>query len=63
MNEEYHPNYLEVLHSLDNIEFKEGLNIFEDLHTLFILYYEKSSFNVTKRVKFKTNNKTRKDLG
>ena len=62
MNEEYHPNYLEALRSLENIEFKDGLNIFEDLHTLFILYYEKSSFNVTKRVRFKANNKTRKDL-
>ena len=62
MNEEYHPNYLEALRSLDNIDFKDGLNIFEDLHTLFILYYEKSSFNVTKRVRFKANNKTRKDL-
>ena len=63
MNEEYHPNYLEALRSLDNIDFKDGLNIFEDLHTLFILYYEKSSFNVTKRVRFRENNKTRKDLG
>lgn len=63
MNEEYHPNYLEVLRSLDTIDFKDGLTIFEDLHTLFILYYEKSSFNVTKRVKFKANNKTRKDVG
>ena len=63
MNEEYHPNYLEALRSLDNIDFKDGLNIFEDLHTLFILYYEKSSFNVTKRVRFRANNKTRKDLG
>ena len=62
MNEEYHPTYLEALRSLDNIEFKDGLNIFEDLHTLFILYYEKSSFNMTKRVRFKANNKTRKDL-
>ena len=62
MNEEYHPNYLETLRSLENIDFKDGLSIFEDLHTLFILYYEKSSFNVTKRVRFKTNNKTRKDL-
>ena len=61
MNEEYHPNYLETLRSLE-IDFKDGLSIFEDLHTLFILYYEKSSFNVTKRVRFKANNKTRKDL-
>ena len=48
--------------ALENIDFKDGLSIFEDLHTLFILYYEKSSFNVTKRVRFKANNKTRKDI-
>ena len=62
MNEDYHPNYLKTLQSLENIDFKDGLTIFEDLHTLFVLYYEKSSFNVTKRVRFKANNKTRKDL-
>lgn len=43
------PNYLEPIQQLDDITFDSGLDIFDDLHSIYILYYEKQKSNITKK--------------
>ena len=49
INHTLEPNYLEAIQQLDDINFDSGLDIFDDLHSIYILYYEKQKSNITKK--------------
>ena len=58
-------NFLEVVKNIDNIPLKKTISMFQDLNTLFILFYEKTSpandsnHQTTKKI-YISNNKTKK---
>ena len=52
--------YLESLKSLDDIEYNDSLSIFEGIHSLFILFYEKKKHGHTKKVLLNKQRKTRR---
>lgn len=52
-------NHLHAIKHIDNIEFSDTLNLFEDTNALFILFYEKTKNNFTKKNKV-INNTTRR---
>lgn len=58
-------DFLEVVKNIDNIPLKKTISMFQDLNTLFILFYEKttptneSNHQTTKKI-YISNNKTKK---
>jgi len=58
-------NFLEVVKNIDNIPLKKTISMFQDLNTIFILFYEKtthtneSNHQTTKKI-YISNNKTKK---
>ena len=55
------PSYLESITNIDDIIFNNGLEIFEDMHSLFLIYLEKTKFNITKKFTQHSTSKTRKN--
>ena len=61
-------NYTDSLSTIDNIDFNKSITMFEDLNSIFLIFYEtdkESLKNTTKRVKFKhkqTHKKERSNL-
>ena len=58
LKENYQYNYIESLKSIDDIMFNKSITTFEDLNSLFFVFYEtdiKVGKNTTKRVKLKQN--------
>ena len=62
INETSTPNYLESIQQLDDINFDSGLDIFDDLHSIYILYYEKQKSNITKKNLPNMLRKTKKQI-
>ena len=60
-----HRDFLQVVKNIDNIPLKKTISMFQDLNTLFILFYEKttptngSNHQTTKKIYIR-NNKTKK---
>ena len=54
-------NYLESITNIDDINFNNGLEIFEDMHSLFFIYLEKTKFNITRKNIQQSTSKTRKN--
>uniref|UniRef100_A0A6C0BXH0 Uncharacterized protein n=1 Tax=viral metagenome TaxID=1070528 RepID=A0A6C0BXH0_9ZZZZ len=60
-----HRDFLQVVKNIDNIPLKKTISMFQDLNTLFILFYEKtnptngSNHQTTKKI-YISNNKTKK---
>ena len=60
-----HRDFLVVVKNIDNIPLKKTISMFQDLNTLFILFYEKttpangSNHQTTKKI-YISNNKTKK---
>ncbi len=58
-------DFLEVVKNIDNIPLKKTISMFQDLNTLFILFYEKTTLangsnqQTTKKI-YISNNKTKK---
>lgn len=55
------PSYLESITNIDDINFNNGLEIFEDMHSLFFIYLEKTKFNITRKKIQQATSKTRKN--
>lgn len=55
------PSYLESITNIDDIIFNSGLEIFEDMHSLFLIYLEKTKYNITKKNTQHSTSKTRKN--
>lgn len=61
LKDDYQYDYTESLTSLDNIIFNNSITMFEDLNSLFLIFYETTGkTNNTKRIKFK-NKETHKN--
>jgi len=57
-------DFLVVVKNIDNIPLKKTISMFQDLNTIFILFYEKtqpigSNHQTTKKI-YISNNKTKK---
>jgi len=64
LKEDYIYDYIDCLHTIDDIEFNKSITMFEDLNSIFLLFYEtdkESLKNTTKRVRFKNNQTHKKD--
>uniref|UniRef100_A0A6C0HA93 Uncharacterized protein n=1 Tax=viral metagenome TaxID=1070528 RepID=A0A6C0HA93_9ZZZZ len=61
-------DFLEVVKNIDNIPLKKTISMFQDLNTLFILFYEKtistfgSNHQTTKKIYISNNKTKRKQL-
>jgi hypothetical protein len=58
LKESYHYNFTSPLKSIDDIVFNKSITTFEDLNSLFFVFYEadkNTDKNTTKRVKLKHN--------
>ena len=61
ISKKYNPNYLESITNIDDIDFNSGLEIFEDMHSLFLIFLEKTKYNITKKNTQHSTSKTRKN--
>ena len=61
LKNDYIYDFTYSLNTIDNINFNNSITMFEDLNSLFFIFYESDSINNgTKRIKFK-NNETHKN--
>lgn len=64
LHEDYKYEYTDALNTLETINFNKSINMFEDLTSVFLIFYETdniSNQNTTKRIKFKHNQTIKKD--
>lgn len=64
LQDEYKYEYTDALKTLETIDFNKSINMFEDLNSVFLIFYEtdkKHDKNTTKRIKFKHNQTIKKD--
>ena len=55
-------DFLKAYTLIEDIKFKKTLNMFKSLNSIFFIFYEKKiRDNKTKRIKIKTNKKTRRN--
>ena len=64
LSDDYVYEYTDALKTLETIDFNKSINMFEDLNSVFLIFYEtdkKHDNNTTRRIKFKHNQTIKKD--
>lgn len=55
-------SYLNIVHNINDIKFKDTINIFQDINAIFFLYYNNTESNKIENNNQKSNNMTTKKV-